>query len=206
MSEMDEIIKEFLVESSDNLDQMDRDLVDLEKDPESSELLGRIFRAVHTVKGTSGVLGFSKLEAVAHVGENLLSRMRDGKLRLNAEITTGLLKMVDALREVLRSIEVSGVEGEGDYTVVIAMLKQLLETESRKVDRVPLGDILVQKTEQAILEALEAQHAGDDRKLGEILVERGDVSPVAVQEALKAQQSESVSHVSGSNIRVDVTL
>ena len=108
MSEMDEIIKEFLVESNDNLDQLDQDLVELERDPTSNELLGRIFRAIHTVKGTSGVLGYSKLESVAHVGESLLSRMRDGNLRLNAEITTGLLSMVDAVREVLRAIEGDG--------------------------------------------------------------------------------------------------
>jgi two-component system chemotaxis sensor kinase CheA len=180
MNEMEEIIKEFLVESNDNLDQLDRDLVELEKDPQSSELLGRIFRAIHTVKGTSGVLGFSKLESVAHVGENLLSRMRDGKLRLNAEITTGLLQMVDAIREVLRAIEASGVEGEGDYSKVIAMLKELLDREMKRNSQPPLGEILVQHTEHAVQEALEAQHAGDPRKLGEFLVDRGSVSTLAV--------------------------
>ena len=206
MNEMEEIIKEFLVESNDNLDQLDRDLVELEKDPQSSELLGRIFRAIHTVKGTSGVLGFSKLESVAHVGENLLSRMRDGKLRLNAEITTGLLQMVDAIREVLRFIEASGVEGEGDYSKVIVMLKELLDREMKRNSQPPLGEIIVQQAEHAVQEALEAQHAGDPRKLGEILVERGSVSTLAVHEALNAQQSESVSHISGSSIRVDVNL
>jgi two-component system chemotaxis sensor kinase CheA len=202
MSEMDEIIKEFLVESNDNLDQMDRDLVELEKDPDSSELLGRIFRAIHTVKGTSGVLGFGKLESVAHLGENLLSKMRDGKLRLNAEITTGLLAMVDALREVLHAIETTGAEGEGNYSEVIARLKTLLE----KPIHPPLGEILIEQTQKAVQEALAAQHAGDERKLGEILVERGAVSPQIVQEALQAQQAETVSSVSGSSIRVDVNL
>src|SRR5581483_8137448 len=100
MDEMEEIIKEFLVESNDNLDQLDAGLVQLEKDPQSQELLGSVFRAIHTVKGTSGVLGFPKLEAVAHGGENLLSKLRDGKLQLNTEITSGLLKMVDAIREI----------------------------------------------------------------------------------------------------------
>jgi two-component system chemotaxis sensor kinase CheA len=81
------------VESNEGLDQLDRDLVALEKDPDEKNLLGSIFRAIHTVKGTSGVLGFPKIEAVAHVGESLLSRMRDGKLRLDPEITSGLLAM-----------------------------------------------------------------------------------------------------------------
>jgi chemotaxis protein histidine kinase CheA len=203
MNEMDDIIKEFLVESNDNLDQLDRDLIELEKDPESSELLGRIFRAIHTVKGTSGVLGFAKLESVAHVGENLLSKMRDGKLRLNAQITTGLLGMMDAIREVLRAIKPTSREGDGDYTQVIAALKQLLESQA---ERPPIGQILIEQTHEAVQEALEAQRAGDERKLGEILVDRGTVSPQLVQEALQAQQSEAVSLVSGSSIRVDVNL
>ena len=63
---MEEIIKEFLVESAEGLDLLDRDLVALEHDPSSRELLGEVFRAVHTIKGTSGVLGYPKLEKVAH--------------------------------------------------------------------------------------------------------------------------------------------
>jgi two-component system chemotaxis sensor kinase CheA len=208
MDEMGEIIKEFLVESNDNLDQLDRDLVELEKDPHSGELLGRIFRAIHTVKGTSGVLGFSKLESVAHVGENLLSKMRDGRLCLNAQITTGLLGMVDAVREILRAIEASGSEGEGDYTAVIAKLKGLLDVrpQGEAEERPPLGQLLVHQTQQAVQEALEAQRAGDERKLGEILVERGTVSPQQVQEALQVQQTEAGPLLSGSSIRVDVNL
>src|SRR4051812_11074806 len=208
MSEMDEIIKEFLVESNDNLDQLDRDLVELEKDPTSSELLGRIFRAIHTVKGTSGVLGYGKLESVAHVGESLLSRMRDGQLQLNAEITTGLLSMVDALREVLRAIEATGAEGEGEYAAVIETLKRLLEEKPRTAEPVRMGELLMKHAAvpaEAIEAALEQQQAGDPRKLGEILVERGDVHPQAVLEALKSQ-SEVGSQVSGSSIRVDVNL
>ena len=206
MSEMDEIIKEFLVESNDNLDQLDRDLVELEKDPDSTELLGRIFRAIHTVKGTSGVLGFGKLESIAHVGENLLSKMRDRKLRLTSDITTGLLSMGDAIREVLTAIESTGSEGDGEYSKVIEQLKQLLENNGKKPTHPPLGQILLERTEQAIEEALEAQHKGDPRKLGEILVDQGEVSPAVVQEALKTQQSDSASHLAGSSIRVDVNL
>jgi two-component system chemotaxis sensor kinase CheA len=80
----DELVKEFLVECHENLDQLDQDLVTLEADPTNPEMLSRIFRAVHTIKGSCGFLGFSKLEWVTHAGENLLSRMRDGQLKLNA--------------------------------------------------------------------------------------------------------------------------
>jgi two-component system chemotaxis sensor kinase CheA len=208
MSEMDEIIKEFLVESNDNLDQLDHDLVELEKDPASHELLGRIFRAIHTVKGTSGVLGYGKLESVAHVGESLLSRMRDGKLVLNAEITTALLSMVDAVRQILGAIESTGAEGYGDYSGIIARLKELLEEKPVTPEASRMGELLMKNaavSPAAIDAALEQQQAGDPRKIGEILVERGEVHPQAVLEALKSQ-SEVGSQVSGGSIRVDVNL
>ncbi len=80
-----EIVGEFLVESYENLDRLDRELVSLEKDPHNAETLASIFRTIHTIKGTCGFLGFSKLEAVAHVGENLLSKIRDGVIQLDPD-------------------------------------------------------------------------------------------------------------------------
>jgi two-component system, chemotaxis family, sensor kinase CheA len=127
---MDDIVKDFLVESHENLDQLDRDLVALEQDPTSHALLSSIFRTIHTIKGTCGFLSFAKLESVAHVGENLLSSLRDGHLRLNAEITSALLAMVDAIRQMLASIEESGQDGENDYPELIAMLARLQESPS----------------------------------------------------------------------------
>ena len=108
----EELVKEFLVESHENLDQLDQDLVSLEGDPTNPEMLSRIFRTIHTVKGTCGFLGFTKLEWVTHVGENLLGRLRDGELQLNAEITTALLSLVDAVREILQNIEATQRELE----------------------------------------------------------------------------------------------
>src|SRR5579862_382816 len=122
MGEMDDIVKDFLVESNENLDQLDRDLVTLEKDPTAREILASIFRTIHTIKGTSGFLGFSRLGAVTHVGENLLSSLRDGRLLLNAEITSALLALVDVVRQILVNIENTGQEGEGDYTSLIETL------------------------------------------------------------------------------------
>src|SRR5207244_304010 len=88
---LEDLIKEFLIESYENLDQLDRDLVTLEQDPSSQSTLASIFRTIHTIKGTCGFFGFAKLESVTHVGESLLSRLREGKLRLTSDITTGLL-------------------------------------------------------------------------------------------------------------------
>src|ERR1700678_452518 len=110
-----EIVKDFLVESYENLDRLDRDLVGLEKNPNDPAALAGVFRTIHTIKGTCGFLGFSKLEKVAHVGENLLTRLRDGQLTLNPDRTTALLGMVDAVRQMLREIEISGQDGEDDY-------------------------------------------------------------------------------------------
>ena len=127
MEVMDEIVAEFLVESHENLDQLDQDLVALERDPGSRELLSSIFRTVHTIKGTCGFLAFGTLESVTHVGESLLSRLRDGEMTLSAPVTTVLLEMVDAVRALLRSIEETGNEGEDDYHELVARLQAVLD-------------------------------------------------------------------------------
>ncbi len=125
MDEMDEILGEFLVESHENLDQLDRDLVALEQEPGSRALLGSIFRTIHTIKGTSGFLGFGALESVTHVGENLLSKLRDGEMVLTQEIAGVLLELVDAVRSILESIEASAEEGSPDHADLIARLTAL---------------------------------------------------------------------------------
>jgi len=126
---LDEIAQEFLVESYENLDELDRALVELEKDPGSRPLIASIFRTIHTIKGTSGFLAFNRLEAVTHVGENVLSKLRDGKLDLTPEITTVLLQMVDVVRALLAQIEKTGSEGELDTSDVEAALARCLEAE-----------------------------------------------------------------------------
>jgi two-component system, chemotaxis family, sensor kinase CheA len=124
LSETDEIVKEFLVESHENLDALEKDLVGLEShaDPER---IARIFRTIHTVKGTCGFLGFSKLEQLTHVAESLLSRLRDKRLAPSAEITSALLSTVDAVRAMLASIENTGEDGNEYYSELVATLSQL---------------------------------------------------------------------------------
>lgn len=122
---MDEIIKDFLIESRENLDRLDQELVRLESDPGSKELLGNIFRTIHTIKGSCGFLGFTHLQNVTHAGENLLSKLRDGVLVLNAEITSALLTMVDAVRRMLNEIQATGNDGATDYPLLLDQLKGL---------------------------------------------------------------------------------
>lgn len=122
---MEEVLAEFLVESREGLDRLDRDLVTLEETPNDRELVARIFRSAHTIKGTSGFLGFSKLEALTHGGESLLSRVRDGELAIDDDKISALLAMVDAIRNMLGEIEVGGTDGDGDYTELTERLKVL---------------------------------------------------------------------------------
>ena len=130
MDSLPELTKEFLVESYENLDRLDRALVELEQDPRDKENLSSIFRTIHTIKGTCGFLGFTKLEAVTHVGENLLSRLRDGDLLLDAAITSGLLSMIDSVRSILNAIEQTGAENDTDYRALIAELNRLNRREA----------------------------------------------------------------------------
>ena len=124
MSDSD-IVQDFLVESYENLDRLDRELVGLEKNPHDRDALASVFRSIHTIKGTCGFLGFNKLEKVAHVGENLLTRLRDGQLTLNPELTTALLGMVDAVRQMLKEIQSTGQDGEVDYPELRETLTRL---------------------------------------------------------------------------------
>jgi two-component system chemotaxis sensor kinase CheA len=122
---MNEVIREFLIETHENLAQLDLDLVTLEKDPTERETLARVFRTLHTVKGTAGFLGLQKLQAVAHAAENLLSRLRDGELVFNAEIASALLAVVDSVRQMLDAVETTETDGDGDFSALIKTLEHL---------------------------------------------------------------------------------
>ncbi|SHN88142.1 two-component system, chemotaxis family, sensor kinase CheA [Geodermatophilus obscurus] len=134
---LDDIVEEFLVESHENLDQLDSDLVALEQEPDSRERLSSIFRTIHTIKGTSGFLAFSRLEEVTHVGENMLSRLRDGALALTPRRTSVLLRMVDTVRSLLTSIEATGGEGSVDVSTVVAEISAAMEDAPEPVEVVP---------------------------------------------------------------------
>jgi two-component system, chemotaxis family, sensor kinase CheA len=127
-----EIVQEFLAESHENLDRLDRELVGLEKNPKDREALASVFRTIHTIKGTCGFLGFNKLEKVAHVGENLLTLLREGTLLLNPEITTALLTMVDAIRQMLSEIQTTGKDGDEEYQSLMDTLTRLHKSGSKE--------------------------------------------------------------------------
>lgn len=132
---MDDLVREFLVESSESLDQMDLDFIELEKDPANLDTLASVFRAIHTIKGTCGFLGFEKLEALTHVGETLLGQLRDGQLACDSEIATALLALSDAVRQSLAEIEDAGTDSGRDDSELIKTLKRLQAGEGERQSR-----------------------------------------------------------------------
>ena len=136
-NEMDEIVAEFLVESAESLDRLDRDLLTLERDPHSPEVLAGIFRTMHTIKGTCGFLGFTKLERVAHAAESLLAALRDGSLTLTPTVAGSLLATGDALRAMLTEIEASGADGDDDHDELVDELERLRAPGEPTEDVVP---------------------------------------------------------------------
>jgi len=163
---------------------------------------------------------------VTHAGESLLARLRDGLLTLSPEITTALLAMVDAVRQMLGSIEATGSEGERNDQELIAGLARLLQAERAATALPPaepakpvsppqnapqpasnVGDLLVVAGKAGVSDvwaAVEQQHAGDPRHVGEILVEKGAVKPQDVLDTLHGQQQARGQSASDSTIRVDV--
>jgi two-component system chemotaxis sensor kinase CheA len=129
---MDELTREFLIESQEGLDRMERCLTDLEERPDDMGLLAEIFRSVHTIKGTTGFLGFKRLEKLAHAGENLLGLLRDGKLAADRRIITGLLQLLDGLRFILKTIETDAGEGIGGDAALIGCLEELQAQEPKE--------------------------------------------------------------------------
>jgi len=131
---MDDILEEFLSESLENLEKVDNELMGLEKNPNPKQILASIFRSVHSIKGTCGFFGLRKLESVAHVGETLLARLRDGDLSIDSDNTRALFKLVDAVRDMLNNIALDKQEGFTDYSELIATLSNLAQGEQLVVD------------------------------------------------------------------------
>ncbi len=122
---VDELIQEFLAESADGLDRMERCLTELERRVGDRELVAEIFRVLHTLKGATGFLGFARLERMAHAGESLLGAVRDGQVRVSSGLVTVLLMLLDELRGVLRRVATTGNEGQEGEAAVRRVLAEL---------------------------------------------------------------------------------
>jgi two-component system chemotaxis sensor kinase CheA len=128
---MDDLLKDFLVETAEALAALDNDLVLLEAAPDDKTLIGGIFRTLHTVKGTSGFLGLPKLGRVAHAGENVLGRLRDGSMAATADVISTILRCVDAIKHIVTAIETNGTEGDQEFSKILDELDVLYNTGSQ---------------------------------------------------------------------------
>ena len=135
---MDDLLREFLTETSESLDTVDNQLVRFEQDPSDAKILDNIFRLVHTIKGTCGFLGLPRLEALAHAGETLMGKFRDG-MPVKAEAVTLILSSIDRIKEILAGLEATETEPEGTDEDLIEKLHAMAEGGSACGGRVPLN-------------------------------------------------------------------
>jgi two-component system chemotaxis sensor kinase CheA len=123
---MDDLLREFLTETCESLDTVDNQLVRFEQDPNNAKILDNIFRLVHTIKGTCGFLGLPRLEALAHAGETLMGKFRDG-MPVTAEAVTLILSSIDRIKEILAGLEATEAEPEGTDQNLIVKLQEMVE-------------------------------------------------------------------------------
>lgn len=198
-----QLIKDLLIESFEGLDIFDREMLTLEKGEGNAETLNNVFRIIHTLKGSSGCIGLNKIESVAHVGESLLSLLRDGKLTFNPTMIRALLEYSDALKEMLKCLEQTGEQGAADYS---NLLKKLELLQTGKVDK--------EKAEAATFGLFEdepAQTSTSPAQPTTVLIPvppiPPTVRPAVIQEKTVADKdvnSRQVTSVSDTAIRVDV--
>src|SRR3954463_8120650 len=123
---MDDLLREFLTETSESLDTVDNQLVRFEQDPNNAKILDNIFRLVHTIKGTCGFLGLPRLEALAHAAETLMGKFRDG-MPVTAKAVTLILSSIDRIKEILAGLEATEAEPEGSDQDLIVKLQDMVE-------------------------------------------------------------------------------
>ncbi len=121
---MDDLLSEFLTETAESLDVVDVELVKFESDPQNLEVLDKIFRLVHTIKGTCGFLGLPRLEAVAHAAETMLGRFRDGEITVTREAVSLILESLDHIKVLLHHLETEEQEPDGSDGELIGRLEK----------------------------------------------------------------------------------
>jgi len=127
-----EMIQEFVIECRENLDQFDKDLISLENGSNPSDLMERVFRTIHTIKGSCGLIGFVKLESITHVGESLLEKIQQGKVAPSREVIDVLQKLSDSVRRICTCIANQENEGDQDFSELIVSLERLQSDENVK--------------------------------------------------------------------------
>ncbi|HIS09241.1 MAG TPA: Hpt domain-containing protein, partial [Candidatus Scatomorpha intestinipullorum] len=134
MDEMQEILEDFLIEAFEMIEQLDQDLVELENRPEDLELLNRIFRVAHTIKGSGSFLNFSVLTHLTHHMEDVLNKARHGELTITPDIMDVVLESIDFMKKLLNAIRDTGTDAntglDSDIANVVARLDAISKGES----------------------------------------------------------------------------
>jgi len=197
------LVEEFLVESEELLQGMDQDMVALETAPDSADLLNRIFRALHTIKGTSGFLGFEPVVRLGHRAEDLLNALRKGEAQLLRPTIDALLATRDFLGKMLGDIRQGGLQ-QYELSGLLNELEAALKSRS---DPPTLGELLVKQEaiSAATLDAVLAEQSAsaEPRRLGQMLVEKGLASPLEVGEALVRQKEIAQPRFAVPTMRVE---
>lgn len=128
---MDDLLRDFLTESAENLQKLDQDLIALEESPSDLSLVHGIFRTIHTIKGTCGFVGLPRLESLAHSTESVLGAVREGRLAVSPELITVILQSIDTIKEVLAALEETETEPAGDDSALIAVLQQWMNIATK---------------------------------------------------------------------------
>ncbi len=189
-----EILGDFIVESRENLETIELNLIELEQSPGDMDIINSIFRPFHTIKGVSGFLNLNKMNSLCHHTENLIDSARDGRLVIDNEITDIILESVDTtklmLDEAEKSMEtrIAATFDNVDTSGLIEKIKGVGEGGDKKE---ALGKILVETgsiSENDLRDGLQKQKSNPDKKLGEILVKENKIEPREVKSALKIQK------------------
>src|SRR5438874_1299349 len=133
---MDDLLREFLTETSESLDTVANQLLRFEQEPNNAKILDNIFRLVHTIKGTCGFLGLARLEALAHAAETLMGKFRDG-MQVTGEAVTLILSTIDRIKGVLGDLERNQKEPEGADRDLIDELERLALQAAAAAPAVP---------------------------------------------------------------------
>lgn len=171
-----DVIREFILESAENLSRLDNEMLELERHPADPQLLASIFRTFHTIKGTCGFLGFSQLEALTHEAETLLSQMRDGRRMVTQELVSLILEVIDATRSILNVIESTGSEGVHPYEKLTDRLRLAAAAPLRPCHQD--DDLAVQpESAPAQIESTAAQIANTPAQIDNPAAVLGDCDP-----------------------------
>jgi two-component system, chemotaxis family, sensor kinase CheA len=180
------LLQDFLTECDELLEQLNQDLVAIESSPEDNELLNRIFRAFHTIKGTSGFMGFRDIVAITHQAEDVLNLMRKGERKVTHRATDVFLNVLDQLRRMLDDVR-QGAPREYELGELLGRVHQLMELD--EPHRPMLGEILVADGTISHAERREAlqQAVETGQRLGQVLIEKQVATPDQIRESLEKQ-------------------